>query len=94
MYLNPGNDACGTVKSGYRSPRIMKMVSILMVGGFMGVGTSKRLIDEFVRQQKRILTVIPNRLLHLDAELASRSGQCRDRLPASYRPRLPERNNA
>ena len=32
----------------------------LMVGGFMGVGTPARLIDELVRQGKRDLTVICN----------------------------------
>jgi len=32
----------------------------LMIGGFMGVGTPKRLIDEIVRQGKRNLTVIAN----------------------------------
>jgi acetate CoA/acetoacetate CoA-transferase alpha subunit len=32
----------------------------LMIGGFMGVGTSERLIDELVRQGKRNLTVIAN----------------------------------
>jgi acetate CoA/acetoacetate CoA-transferase alpha subunit len=32
----------------------------LMVGGFMGVGTPERLIDELVRQGKRHLTVIGN----------------------------------
>jgi len=32
----------------------------LMVGGFMGVGTPERLIDELVRQGKRRLTVIAN----------------------------------
>jgi len=32
----------------------------LMVGGFMGVGTPERLIDELVRQSKRDLTVIAN----------------------------------
>jgi acetate CoA/acetoacetate CoA-transferase alpha subunit len=32
----------------------------LMVGGFMGVGTPERLIDELVRQGKRGLTVIAN----------------------------------
>lgn len=31
-----------------------------MVGGFMGVGTPERLIDEIVRQGKRNLTVIAN----------------------------------
>jgi acetate CoA/acetoacetate CoA-transferase alpha subunit len=32
----------------------------LMVGGFMGVGTPERLMDELVRQGKRVLTVIAN----------------------------------
>ena len=32
----------------------------LMVGGFMGVGTPERIIDEIVRQNKRDLTVIAN----------------------------------
>jgi acetate CoA/acetoacetate CoA-transferase alpha subunit len=32
----------------------------LMIGGFMGVGTSERLVDEIVRQGKRDLTVIAN----------------------------------
>jgi acetate CoA/acetoacetate CoA-transferase alpha subunit len=32
----------------------------LMIGGFMGVGTPERLIDELVRQGKRDLTVISN----------------------------------
>ena len=32
----------------------------LMVGGFMGVGTPERLVDELVRQGKRDLTVIAN----------------------------------
>ena len=32
----------------------------LMIGGFMGVGTPERLIDELVRQGKRELTVIAN----------------------------------
>ena len=31
-----------------------------MIGGFMGVGTPERLIDEIVRQNKRELTVIAN----------------------------------
>ncbi|EIM29417.1 CoA transferase subunit A [Microvirga lotononidis] len=34
--------------------------AILMVGGFMGVGTPEPLIDELVRQQKSDLTVIAN----------------------------------
>ena len=32
----------------------------VMVGGFMGVGTPERLVDELVRQGKRNLTVIAN----------------------------------
>jgi acetate CoA/acetoacetate CoA-transferase alpha subunit len=32
----------------------------VMVGGFMGVGTPERVIDELVRQRKRDLTVIAN----------------------------------
>jgi acetate CoA/acetoacetate CoA-transferase alpha subunit len=32
----------------------------LMVGGFMGVGTPERVVDELVRQGKRSLTVIAN----------------------------------
>jgi acetate CoA/acetoacetate CoA-transferase alpha subunit len=32
----------------------------LMVGGFMGVGTPERLMDELVRQRKRNLTIIAN----------------------------------
>jgi acetate CoA/acetoacetate CoA-transferase alpha subunit len=32
----------------------------LMVGGFMGVGTPERVMDELIRQEKRDLTVIAN----------------------------------
>jgi acetate CoA/acetoacetate CoA-transferase alpha subunit len=32
----------------------------LMIGGFMGVGTPERVVDELVRQNKRDLTVIAN----------------------------------
>jgi acetate CoA/acetoacetate CoA-transferase alpha subunit len=32
----------------------------IMIGGFMGVGTSERMIDELVRQSRRNLTVIAN----------------------------------
>jgi acetate CoA/acetoacetate CoA-transferase alpha subunit len=34
--------------------------SRLMIGGFMGVGTPERLVDEIVRQGKRDLTIIAN----------------------------------
>lgn len=32
----------------------------LMIGGFMGVGTPERVVDEIVRQHKRNLTIIAN----------------------------------
>jgi len=32
----------------------------LMIGGFMGVGTPERVVDELIRQRKRDLTVIAN----------------------------------
>jgi acyl CoA:acetate/3-ketoacid CoA transferase alpha subunit len=32
----------------------------LMIGGFMGVGTPERVVDEIIRQGKRELTVIAN----------------------------------
>jgi acetate CoA/acetoacetate CoA-transferase alpha subunit len=32
----------------------------VMIGGFMGVGTPERMVDELVRQEKRGLTVIAN----------------------------------
>jgi acetate CoA/acetoacetate CoA-transferase alpha subunit len=44
------NDAVAMIPNG----------ASLMVGGFMGVGTPERLIDEIVRQRKRNLTVIAN----------------------------------
>nr|WP_321460341.1 3-oxoacid CoA-transferase subunit A [uncultured Cohaesibacter sp.] len=34
--------------------------AVLMIGGFMGIGTPPRLIDELVKQQKTDLTVIAN----------------------------------
>jgi acetate CoA/acetoacetate CoA-transferase alpha subunit len=34
--------------------------AILMIGGFMAVGTPERVVDEIVRQNKRDLTVIAN----------------------------------
>jgi len=34
--------------------------STLMIGGFMGIGTPERVVDELVRQGKRNLTVIAN----------------------------------
>jgi acetate CoA/acetoacetate CoA-transferase alpha subunit len=38
----------------------------LMIGGFLGVGTPERLIDEIVRQNKRDLTVIANDTATMD----------------------------
>jgi acetate CoA/acetoacetate CoA-transferase alpha subunit len=32
----------------------------LMIGGFMGVGTPERVVDEIVRQKKRDLTIVAN----------------------------------
>jgi len=43
-------DAVSKIPSGAR----------IMVGGFMGVGTPERVIDEIVRQGKRNLTIIAN----------------------------------
>ena len=34
--------------------------AILMIGGFMAVGTPERVVDELVRQGKRNLTIIAN----------------------------------
>ena len=39
---------------------MIRDVANIMIGGFMAVGTSERLIDELVRQGKRNLTVIAN----------------------------------
>src|SRR5262245_859444 len=44
------NDAVAMITEG----------ATLMIGGFMGVGSPERLIDELVRQGKRNLTVIAN----------------------------------
>jgi acetate CoA/acetoacetate CoA-transferase alpha subunit len=43
-------DAIGLIPDG----------ACLMIGGFMGVGTPERLVDELVRQGKRELTIIAN----------------------------------
>jgi acetate CoA/acetoacetate CoA-transferase alpha subunit len=50
MKVIPVQDAVAMIPDG----------ASLMIGGFMGVGTPERLIDEIVRQQKRHLTVIAN----------------------------------
>jgi acyl-CoA hydrolase len=41
------HDAAAMIRDGAR----------LMIGGFMGVGTPERVVDELVRQRKRDLTV-------------------------------------
>jgi acetate CoA/acetoacetate CoA-transferase alpha subunit len=46
-----------------RLERAVEMIpdgASLLIGGFMGVGTPERLVDELVRQGKRDLTVIAN----------------------------------
>jgi acetate CoA/acetoacetate CoA-transferase alpha subunit len=43
-----------------RAVSIIPNGASVMIGGFMGVGTPERLIDELVRQGKRELTVIAN----------------------------------
>jgi acetate CoA/acetoacetate CoA-transferase alpha subunit len=50
MRTLPLADAVGLIPDG----------ASLMVGGFMGVGTPERVIDELIRQRKRDLTVIAN----------------------------------
>ena len=43
--------------------RVVAMIpngSSLMIGGFMGVGTPERIVDEIVRQGKKDLTIIAN----------------------------------
>lgn len=59
-------------QGGTTRAKVMKTISVedavalipdgasLMIGGFMGVGTPERLIDELVRQRRRNLTVIAN----------------------------------
>ena len=50
MQITTLEDAVALIPDGAR----------LMIGGFMGVGTSERLMDELLRQGKRDLTVIAN----------------------------------
>jgi acetate CoA/acetoacetate CoA-transferase alpha subunit len=50
MKTIPITDVVGMIPDGAR----------LLIGGFMGVGTPERLVDEIVRQGKRDLTVIAN----------------------------------
>lgn len=50
MKTIPLKDAVGMIPDG----------ASLMIGGFMGVGTPERLVDEIVLQEKRNLTVIAN----------------------------------
>src|SRR5499426_3886285 len=43
-----------------QSVRMIPDGASIMIGGFLGVGTPERIIDEIVRQKKRDLTVIAN----------------------------------
>ena len=43
-----------------QSVRMIPDGASLMIGGFLGVGTPERIVDEIVRQKKRDLTVIAN----------------------------------
>jgi acetate CoA/acetoacetate CoA-transferase alpha subunit len=43
-----------------QSVRMIPDGASLMIGGFLGVGTPERVIDEIVRQNKRHLTIIAN----------------------------------
>ena len=50
MRITPLKDAVARIPNG----------ASLMIGGFMGVGTPDRVIDELLRQGTRDLTVIGN----------------------------------
>src|SRR5512145_2787407 len=50
MKTTTARDAVGLIADG----------ATLMIGGFMGVGSPERVIDELVRQGRRGLTVIAN----------------------------------
>ena len=50
MQTVPLDQSVGMIPDGAR----------LMIGGFMGVGTPERVVDEIVRQNKRDLTIIAN----------------------------------
>ena len=43
-----------------QSVRMIPDGASVMIGGFLGVGTPERIVDEIVRQKKRDLTVIAN----------------------------------
>src|ERR1700753_3136196 len=73
MALVQSPPSCGaSIDRPVTGVSIMKAVSVeeaiamipagasIMVGGFMGVGTPQRLVDEIVRQQKAGLSVISN----------------------------------
>src|SRR5215467_12845678 len=49
-----------------QSVRMIPDGASLMIGGFLGVGTPERIIDEIVRQNKRDLTIIANDTATLD----------------------------
>lgn len=65
--------------------------AVLMIGGFMGVGTPERLIDELVRQGKRNLTIIANDTARPDIGIGKLiGGRCVRRLVASHIGTNPE----
>jgi acetate CoA/acetoacetate CoA-transferase alpha subunit len=49
-----------------QSVRMIPDGASLMIGGFLGVGTPERIIEEIIRQNKRDLTVIANDTATLD----------------------------
>ena len=67
--------------------------SSLMIGEFMGVGTPECVIDEFVRQGKRALTVIANDTarpgLGIGKLVSAKLAQESDRQPHRPQPRAP-----
>jgi acetate CoA/acetoacetate CoA-transferase alpha subunit len=52
-------DQMHTISLG-QTVRMIPDGASVMIGGFLGVGTPERIVDEIVRQQKRDLTVIAN----------------------------------
>jgi acetate CoA/acetoacetate CoA-transferase alpha subunit len=57
-----------------QSVRMIPDGASLMIGGFLGVGTPERIIDEIVRQNKHDLTVIANDTATLDKGIGKRVG--------------------
>src|ERR1700739_400917 len=57
--MSPGASSMKSV-SAEEAVAMIPNGATVMVGGFMGVGTPERLMDELVRQKKSELTVIAN----------------------------------